>query len=123
MFYLLEDNRIIKNSEKFSHIFCYENRKGLLYKVFSDKNYGKNRKIGKIKKQSENVFDLIENGDLLKYKDRFDKKVYVEIVKEVIVELKLIRATPNVIKYDEIVSFYKPNSNGDYVKVWETKNE
>lgn len=116
MFYLLEDNRIIKYSEKFSHIFCYENRKGLLYKVFSDKNYGKNRKIGKIKKQSENVYDLIDlENDIVKYKFREEDI----ISKAVDASLSyIIGSYP-----EDVIAIYKPNSNGDYIKVWEKKME
>lgn len=139
MFYLLEDNRIIKYSEKFSHIFCYENRKGLLYKVFSDKNYGKNRKIGKIKKQSENVFDLIEENDLVMV-DR--TKIYSNFYPEPIIEISTVFWSDShhslcvyprgngyycpIIDFGVqkgILAIYKPNSKGDYIKVWEKKDD
>lgn len=121
MYYLLENNRIIKlDNAKFSEY-------GLL-KVYEETGKVTTLKLDGtierytgyfVKKQSENVYDLIENGDLLKYKDRFDGIVCLDIVKEVDTKLKTIQLTTNLIKYHEVISFYKPNSKGDYIKVWE----
>ena len=121
MFYLLEDNRIIVENKRFTDIYCYENRKGFLYKSFKDKNYGKNRNLGKIKKQSENVFDLIEAGDLVKTFGIFR-------VDEINTQLKQIygfldRESIIVINTLGVKAIYKPNEKGDYIKAWEEKDD
>ena len=123
MFYLLEDNRIIKDSKNFSHICCYENRKSFLYKVFSDKEYGKNRKIGKLKKQSENVFDLIEEGDLIKDENRLYEVSEISDGKNDNGRKSAI-SQPGMFKHWEweIEAIYKLNSNGDYIKAWVKKS-
>lgn len=130
MYYLLENNEIIdsNNIKDFDlYLRNYKIKDGKLVIVLGYmESQGKLEMAyieESVKKQSENVFDLIENGDLLKYKDRFDGRVYVEIVKEVNVELKIIRSTTNLIKYHEVISFYKPDSNGNYIKVWEEKDD
>lgn len=114
MFYLLEDNRIIIDNKKHSHIFCYEDRKGFLYKTFEDKNYGKTKKLGKIKKQSEHVYYLINwENDLVRTKDGDVincSQLFLFYMQEY-VDKQLFTA------------IYKPNSNGDYIKVWEKKEE
>lgn len=70
-----------------------------------------------IKKKSENLYDLIEVGDLIRYDDEFLgafplREVYLEYG-----ELQLLDGTG--IKFLNITAIYKPNSKGDYIKVWE----
>ena len=66
--------------------------------------------LGKIKKQSDNVYDLIEREtDLVK----------IELLGNYfnIVEAKTLNG--NWKENDRISTIYKPNANGDYIKVWE----
>ena len=122
MFYLLEDNRIIVDNKNFSHIFHYEDRKGFLYKTFADRNYGKNRKIGKIKKQSENVIDLIEKGDLVRCSNDIHEIKNVYNFNYSCVTSQCGICFPSRTKFlKEFNAIYKPDGKGNYIKVWERK--
>ena len=82
-----------------------------------------------ILKKSENVFDFVEVGDLVKFawNNRNDncpisiRKVYsIKKHKDngwLTVDYEL------AIYDDEVLAIYKPNKNGDYIKVWERMNE
>ena len=98
MYYLTESNEIISDEEK------------------SNMNVSNN-----FKKQSENVFDLIEVGDLIKYV-YYDNSVSISNVDES--DLKRLTAINSL--YDNIRksvrTIYKPNSKDDYIKVWEAKD-
>lgn len=123
MYYLLEDNRIIKG-ERLSH---WE-------EVGKDRNFivfinGEFKSVGKIKAQSENVADFIEVGDLVKFawNNRNDncpvsiRKVYsTKKYKDngwLTVDYEL------AIYDDEILAIYKPDKHGNYIKVWERGND
>lgn len=119
MYYLLEDNRIIER-DRLEH---WE-EKGFLYDHY--KSYGK------IKKESENVFDLIEVGDLVEGKWRFWQRFIREVVSLAnYEEYKIITldgfvsvsVSNNRENTDKVDAIYKPNKNGDYIKVWERVNE
>lgn len=93
----------------------------------------------KIIKFSESVFDLIEAGDLV----MVDKaKIYSNFYTEPIIETSQVFWSDSHHSlcvyprrngyYCPIISFgvqkgilaiYKPNSNGDYIKVWEKKDD
>lgn len=84
-----------------------------------EKNYNYSNMIDKwtpikkelIKKQSENVFDLIEReNDLLK----IGVLGYPNIM-----EAKSINGSFQDMK--NILAIYKPNLKGDYIKVWESE--
>lgn len=123
MYYLLEDNRIVdrlsirEDLDLPFEVDFYVQKDEIVLTI----NHIYFEHISIIKK-AENVYDLIENGDLLKYKDRFDGIVCLDIVKEVDAKLKTIQLTTNLIKYHEVISFYKPDSSGNYIKVWEAKD-
>jgi hypothetical protein len=106
MFYLLEDNRIIDSQEYFKYAYAYKN--GITYYNVT------------IKKQSENVFDLIEVGDLVRYEDDFLGTTLLAEVYMNYGKLSLFDETD--IKNLDILAIYKPNSNGNYIKVWEKKD-
>lgn len=112
MLYLLEDNRIV-NSE---YIARHYEEGGHLKRL----NYFEEVVIdmGKIKKQSENVIDLIEVGDLLKieYEGRMELCDFQD--NEFNYASYLKDYYPN-----RILAIYKPNENGDYIKVWEKKDD
>lgn len=124
MYYLLEDNRIVnslsirEDLDLLVGIDFYVEKDEIVLTI----GHIYIERISIIKK-AENVYDLIENGDLLKYKDRFDGIVCLDIVKEVDVKLKTIQLTTNLIKYHEVISFYKPDANGNYIKAWEKKDD
>lgn len=122
MFYLLENNKIVdSNTGKLLNLH-YEVKERYLERYlmrYDDSHFFRTENLGIIKKQSENVFDLIENGDLLKIKqpkeaslkydfgecNALEKHNYASYIKDYF---------PN-----KILAIYKPNSNGDYIKVWE----
>ena len=95
MYYLTESNEIISDEEK------------------DNMNVSNN-----FKKQSENVFYLIEVGDLIKYV-YYDNSVSISNVDES--DLERLTAINSL--YDNIRksvrTIYKPNEKGDYIKVWE----
>ena len=132
MLYLLEDNRII-DSEK-TKWFDLCTRFGFLLEIDGETII---QNIGKIKKQSENVFDLIEEGDLIMV-DR--TKIYSNFYPQPIIEISTVFWSDShhslcvyprgnsyycpIIDFGVqkgILAIYKPNSNGDYIKVWEKK--
>lgn len=124
MFYLLENNKII-DSENYKEPYILSkdvirNREVLFLTSFKDQVSVK----GTIKKQSENVFDLIEEGDLIK-----DENHLYEVSEisngEKDNGRKSAISQPGMHKHWEweIEAIYKPNSKGDYIKVWEKKDK
>lgn len=116
MLYLLEDNRII-DSEKTKYFDLYT-RFGFLLEIDGETII---KNIGKIKKQSENVFDLIEVGDLLKHNQYRGEEKFEKVLKLTIWLGVRGFETNDFYLIDDfnIIAIYKPNSNGDYIKVWE----
>lgn len=139
MFYLLEDNRIIdsKNEKDISRLkwdYNCEFHSGKIYFYKPRNTYncqvacGRSgnfcigckdafkAKFNKIKNQSENVYDLIDlENDIVKYKFREEDI----ITKAVDASLSyIIGSYP-----EDVIAIYKPNSRGDYIKVWEKKME
>ena len=126
MYYLLENNRII-DSENYKEPYILSkdvirNREVLFLTSFKDQVLVK----GLIKKQSENVFDLIEKGDLVRcLNDIYEiKHVYYNndgVFQYVTSGCGIcFPSWKNFLK--ELNAIYKPNSKGDYIKVWEKKN-
>ena len=129
MYYLLEDNRIIdsenlpKNWEIFSISFDR-----MYVKIFEDIII---TQTFDIKKQSENVFDLIEEGDLIRC-DRCDGifevsdiDLFDEYDKEIYDCDKSFISYPANAQHleNEISAIYKPDEKGNYIKVWEKKED
>lgn len=118
MFYLLEDNRII-DSEK-DKFFDLRTRLGVLLEIDGETIIGNK---GKIKKQSENVYDLIEVGDLVTEKRIWcNEEVYV-IANVCSKEDKLIHCFHSTLFENDVSAIYKPDSQGNYIKVWEKKKD
>ena len=115
MYYLLEDNRIV-NSEELKRKFPLEAKIGIIDNelIATLENFPIFRSENKIKKQSENVYDLIDwEKDLIKVNDnicgcRLMPNWRLEILRE------------NNYLIDVI---YKPDEKGNYIKVWEKKDE
>ena len=124
MYYLLENNRIIDSRISYTANFPYWEIKGncLFAKSKNDKlvrPYNEN----KIKKQSENVFDLIEKGDLITEKRIWcNEEIYV-IANVWSKEDKLIHCFHSTLFDNDVYAIYKPDENGNYIKVWEKKED
>lgn len=117
MFYLIGSvNRIFDSEKDKVEIIEEEGVK------FLRDEYG--YKLGEITKQSENVFDLVEVGDLIKVNNLISE--VLDFTKDDKDEIKLLFYSPcyiNLIKQQSIDIIYKPNANGDYIKVWEREEE
>ena len=121
MYYLLEDNRIIdsenlpKNWEIFNISFDR-----MYVKIFEDIII---TQTFDIKKQSENVYDLIEKGDLITEKRIWcNEEIYV-IANVWSKEDKLIHCFRSTLFDNDVYAIYKPDENGNYIKVWEKKED
>lgn len=117
MYYLLENNRII-NSNNFKELVVDFENNEIKKAIKKQKNVKKDCYCiytSKIKKQSENVYDLIDwEKDL----------IGVDIFDEFLIYNCKTRREYSVGNYilSWIKAIYKPNSNGDYIKVWEKKD-
>lgn len=117
MFYLLEDNRII-DSEELKRKLHFDAKVGIIDNelIVTLENFPIFRSESKIKKQSENVFDLIDwEEDLVKHKTN----IFVW-------HCSVLNQTSDIsehIKNKTITAIYKPNEKGDYIKVWEKKDD
>lgn len=76
---------------------------------------------GIVEKQSKNVFDLIEVGDLVRYEDDFLGATLLAEVYMNYGKLSLFDETD--IKNLDILAIYKPDAEGNYIKVWEVKED
>ena len=118
MFYLLEDNRIIEWNgdciikEVPKNINgVYKMKKCIIFKSETIKDVF-------VKKQSGNVFDLIDwNNDLVRltFKDGKSLIVYCNINKS--------EFNDGFYDVEWISAIYKPDKKGNYIKVWERKKE
>ena len=115
MYYLTESNSITSDEKLDKKMgLCIIGKTIGYYNI-----YDTFETIDFIKKQSDNVFDLIEVGDLVKtgIGKIFDvRKPYID---------EGLAIVPfNIIFLNEIniIAIYKPNSRGDYIKVWEVKD-
>lgn len=114
MYYLMESNFMISDKEIKEYGMEIKNNEihtSEPYELFS---------YGKIKKKSENVFDLIEVGDLV----RFSSEFMIGFVEEInLINYGLKALNFGINKEYKPSAIYKPNKNGDYIKVWERVNE
>ena len=144
MYYLLETNYIISENEiKEEGFEIVDNTIGKWEKL--DGKFGIKEwfnAYGFIKKQSDNVFDLIEVGDLVEEED-FNEIYKVKIFDNGKDEFRNKRFDKYngdlYVKYEgcddyyydyietlgtiDIVKIFKQNANGDYIKVWEKESE
>ncbi|MBR6515882.1 MAG: hypothetical protein IKT40_03385 [Bacilli bacterium] len=117
MFYLLEDNRIIDSENLPKNVkiekIAKDDKDNAFFIQIQYLDFLKTRKIGYIKKQSENVYDLIDwNEDLIKVNDNIYEC-------RVLPNWRLTILLENNYLVDAI---YKPDANGNYIKAWEKKN-
>ena len=118
MYYLLENNRIIDSEISYTTNFPYwEIKDNCLFAKSKNDKLVRPCNENKIKKQSENVYDLIEFGDL------------VQTNYGSLRDVRGIQSDSVVIQYDcciyfeNIIAIYKLDANGNYIKVWEKKDE
>lgn len=126
MYYLLENNMILSDKQCKKYI-NYEDRENdyvtyagqngdMIIELYLENGCKEIMTISRVVKKSENVFDLIEKGDLIKLDyssyPYSEDSFYIRFVDDM---------TFKGIHYNEdvIVAIYKPNSKGDYIKVWE----
>lgn len=104
MYYLFENNRIaeIENENK---------------DMFNDEVFDKliEQRNGKIKKKSENIYDLIEIGDLVKIYSTFFRKIDSLGLQKM---HSLVGIEGDFFPENEISEIYKPDQNGNFIKVW-----
>lgn len=151
MYYLLEDNRIIdstneKDISRLKWNYNCEVHNGKIYFYKPRNNYNCKEacgekgsfcvgckdafkaKFNKIKKQSENVFDLIEVGDLIasyrySIEGRTEEKE-INSVDELFAEENGVGINQCcIVDFEDICAIYKSDSKGNYIKVWEKKDE
>ena len=70
--------------------------------------------IKRLVKKSENIYDLIEEGDLIQWGEA-NNIIKIDFNDSINI-LDLLK-TDNA-----ITAIYKPNEKGDYIKVWEHEN-
>jgi hypothetical protein len=119
MFYLLENNRIIDSNVSYTKVLPFwEEKEGRLFaKCKSGKSY-QVFKYDKIIKQSENVFDLIDwNNDLVRLTFT-DGENFIAHCKT-----NKIDFNDGFYDFEWISAIYKPDGKGNYIKVWERKEE
>ena len=109
MYYLLEDNRIVDSEKENVYVNEYQGIK------WGHKNNEHKTCLGLIKKQSENVFDFVDwNNDLV--------RVYTACG-FMIVDCNHAKSdfSDGYYNVEWINAIYKPDANGNYIKVWEVK--
>ena len=117
MFYLLYDNRIIDSDNLPKNVkierIAKDDKDNAFFIQIQYLDFLKTRKIGYIKKQSENVYDLIDwDNDLVRVDNMIHQcKYFHRDLREEYIKNKWFNA------------IYKPDANGDYIKVWEKKDE
>lgn len=129
MFYLLEDNIIVDSENlpyewKFYTVLISEKDKTIILHCPDPRE----RKGYKIKKQSENVFDLIEKGVLIKYLEIYNtNQIRFEIVTGFCESLdgvrtgSLITQYNTMIYFEKVLAIYNLDAKGNYIKVYEVK--
>lgn len=124
MYYLTKSNGIIndkqikesKNVFKCGSSICY-------YVNIDDDEF---ETLDHIIKQSDNVLDLIEVGDLIGLNKSIGEVLSIQISSgDKFIGVSNEKSSLFNIKYlnNKINAIYKPNANGDYIKVWEKDSE
>jgi hypothetical protein len=124
MFYLLENNRIIDSNVSYTKVLPFwEEKEGRLFaKGKSGKSY-QVFKYDKIKKQSENVFDLIEMGDLLYMPFDCNGTVVHRFDMFKCYKYNAFHCSIHIVHEKGIFAIYKPDEKGNYINVWEREEE
>jgi hypothetical protein len=91
--------------------------------MYNDTRHGKRIYFDQyfILQKSENVFDLVQNGDLIKFNKIFTS-IRLVIGYSKVEEPSIIVEGGECVDYDNINAIYKPSKHGNYIKVWEKEN-
>jgi hypothetical protein len=120
MFYLLENNRIIEDTKG---KYCVRTQPTTNGKNVLCSN-GKNKyRVSVIKNQSENVFDLIEMGDLLYMPFDCNGTVVHRFDMFKCYKYNAFHCSIHIVHERGIFAIYKPDDKGNYIKVWEREEE
>ena len=141
MYYLLDNNKIYDSNNKrdvssleFDFQITIENNQ--LYKYYESRNWNcdvicsqpgfrcigcEDAKKKKFipKKQSENIYDLIEVGDLVKRDGIILEVTEIQTFDDETEKEFIFDSFLNSCCESDIQAIYKPNKKGDYIKVWE----
>lgn len=123
MYYCLTEYNTIRTLD---HRPYYNKKENYYFDIEYDYNTGKLIDI-KLKIFSENVFDLIEIGDLIKEDD--DSIYEVDEIdeeedNEEETQRVFISQPADFIHYErEIIAIYKKDNKGNYIKVWRREDE
>lgn len=124
MFYLLDDNSII-DSEELKRKLHLDAKLGIIDNelIVTLENFPIFRSESKIKKQSENVYDLIENGDIVNYYGNLYEVKKIEFIQGIVyMDTAIGLCMPSVTRFMELLkAIYKPDEKGNYIKAWEKK--
>lgn len=124
MFYLLENNRIIDSNMLFTkNIPLWEVKDNLLFAKSKNGKLIKPYKYNAIKNQSENVFDLIEEGDLLYMPFDCNGMVVHRFDMFKCYKYNAFHCSIHIVHEKGIFAIYKPDDKGNYIKVWEREEE
>lgn len=129
MYYLLEDNRIIDSNNIENEDSNYKVKNGKLQFLLGVNISNEGTKYiyrdVNVKKQSENVFDLIEKGDVVNYNGNLYEVKKFEIERKIVyMDTALGICMPSVTRFMELLNaIYKPDAKGNYIKVWEVKED
>lgn len=115
MYYCLTEYNTIRTLD---HRPYYNKKENYYFDIEYDYDTGKLTDI-KLKTFSENVFDLIEIGDLIEL--NMDKESPTIVHKYEQYDIEAMRELKLIERY--CIAIYKPNKNGDYIKVWRKHNE
>lgn len=124
MYYLTKSNGIISDKQLKESKGIFKCGSSICYYVNIDDDEFET--LDHIIKESDNVFDLIEVGDLIAFKYMNTGIIdianvgYIYKYKDGDID---ISTRGYVHRLDKITAIYKPNSKGDYIKVWEKENE
>ena len=118
MYYLLENGKIIDSTISYTVNFPYwEIKDNCLFAKSKNDKLVRPCNENQIKKQSENVYDLIEFGDLIQTNYGSLRNVRILQSDSVVIDHDCC------IYFENIIAIYKPDEKGNYIKVWEVKKD
>lgn len=129
MYYLLETNKILSDEYCRKYI-NYEDRENeyvtyvgsdgdMLIEEYFTNGCRRILTVSRVIKKSENVYDLIEVGDLAKREGIILEVTEIQTFDDETEKEFIFDSFLNSCCESDIQAIYKPNSKGDYIKVWE----
>lgn len=131
MYYLLESKKILADEYCRKYI-NYEDRENeyvtyvgndgdMLIEEYFANGCRRILTISRVIKKSENIYDLIEVGDLVKRDGIILEVTEIQTFDDETEKEFIFDSFLNSCCESDIQAIYKPNSKGDYIKVWEKK--